>query len=134
MNVNYAVIADEVQTGEDADAAYTRMSAETVSNAKASAKVTEAMVLSGLGMTAGVALLTALEQALPGPVIRVLQSEGINVADPEAQAVIESLRGTIGDDAADWLLAQAIEVKPRWPGLKPGHVVNAIEWRTEGLI
>lgn len=130
----YTAIADGLIEGEDADAAYARMSKETQSVALASAKVTEAMVLSGLGMSAGATLLAQLEAALPAPAVRVLQSEGINVSDPEAKTQIGLMRGTIGDEAADWLLAQSQQTSLKWPGIKAGHVLTAIEMRSAGEI
>lgn len=126
---SYAAIKADVDTNGDVDfmAAYNRMKDETVTVAKSEALVTEADVLGGLGMSSGSTLIAQLEAALPAPVIRVIQSRGIDMAHAESQAQVEALRATIGNTAADWLIAQASETKPKWPNLKPGYCQNAMQ-------
>lgn len=111
----------------DYNVAYARMSVQTVNEDKAEALVTEADVLSGLGTATGDSVLDLIEANVSARVTRLIQNKGINMADPESKAQVEALRAFIGDTAADWLLAQAVETKPKWPGLKPGHVQNALE-------
>ena len=131
MPIDYKAIADEVSAKGYADyeTAFAAMSAETVSADKTTAIVTEGMILSGLGVTEGSTFIAALEANLPAPVIRVLQASGIDVADPEAKASLAAMLagGLITQAAADFCAAQAVEVKPKWPRLEPGHVQNAVE-------
>lgn len=138
MSIDYKAIADYYQQSGFADVitAYATMSAETVTTDKPSAKVTESMILSGLGMSSCSALIATLEANLPAPVIRVLQNEGIDVANSESKLQIAALLsgGLISQTTNDWLIAQSKQATPKWPGLKPGHISNALEWRAEGLI
>ena len=128
-NYTYKDLKEDMDVNGETDfnVAFARMSVETVDSPKAEALVTESDVLSGLGMTSGSTLLAALEANLPAPVIRVIQSRGIDMANAESQSQVQVLRGTIGDDAANWLIAQAVQTKDVWPGLKPGHLQNALE-------
>ena len=128
MRIDYAAIAAAVQPGEDYEQAYTRMSAETETVTLNEARITEGDVLRGLGVTAGATALGVFEAQLPASVNRLIQSEGIDMAHAESRATVESMRGLLGDAAADWLLAQNQKVQSKWPGLKPGHIQNAIEW------
>jgi hypothetical protein len=129
----YRGLADAIGA-DSAEDAFARMQSETVTAVRDESLVTEAMVLGGLGMTKGVDLLDKLESALPAPVIRVLQSQGINMAESEAQTQVEALRPLIGDEAADWLLDQAKETRLAYPGLVLENVQDAIRLRAEGKV
>lgn len=141
MAVDYKAIADDVAANGDADyqAAFARMSAETVTEDLPSVRITEAGVISRLGLTDGEAILDAIESApMTSPrVKRLIQlPDGINLADAAAKGFINALQagGHITPAQKTMLMDLTRETKPKWPGLQPGHVQNAIDWRSEGKI
>lgn len=135
---DYKAIADAVLPGEDYETAYARMSAETVTEAvEGQVWMTEIGLMSRLGVTVADAILTKIEAAVPPRVQRLIQSEqGINLNDPQTIALVNGLvaASVLTQDEADALLAPLSVTKPKWPGLKPGYVQNAIEWRAQGAI
>ena len=135
MKPDYKAIADEVEAKSyiDYNAAFVNMSAETVNEDKTEARITEAMILSGLGLVAGTALIDHIETNYHASVVRVLQGEGINVADAEAKAALAADTG-IPQPTKDWIAAQAVDTKPKWPGLKAGHIQMAIRYRELGEV
>jgi hypothetical protein len=138
MSVDYKAIADAVLPGEDYEIAYARMSAETVTEAvTGDVYESEISMMSRLGVTMADTILTKIEAAVPARVQRLIQSErGINLADPQTQGMVAQMvaGGVLTQDEADALLAPLSVTKPKWPGLKPGYVQNAIEWRAQGAI
>jgi len=134
-NAFYAAIADSVGA-DDAVIAYARLAAETVTETLPEARIAEADVLRGMGMASGAALLAKLEAALPGPVVRMMQSDGIDVAHPESSAVLDSLLSgsVITQGERDWLDAQKTKASLKYPGLVLDNVVDAIRLRQEGKV
>lgn len=136
--MDYKEIADycELNNYTDYITAFDIMSKETITEGKVRFNVTEGMVLSGLGMVSGVELIDALEATMHPAVIRILRDTGVDVADSESRGQLGLLLAgnLITQTAYDWLVAQSQDVKPKWVGLKPGHVQNAIEWRDAGDI
>ena len=143
MSINYEAIADRaVELIGSADplqyqAAYDAMTAETVTQDVTGAlRMTEASILSGLGLTAGAALIDKLEAALHPSAVRLLQGEGINILDPESKAAATGLLAAtaISQGEYDWIASHYTETVQVWPGIKPGHVQNALEYRQGGLV
>lgn len=139
MRVNYVAIADDAQANGDAtyQAAFTRMSAETVTEPKTEAFYSELSLMSELGVTLADTILNKVEAAVSPRLVRMIQSEkGVNLADAETLTLLESLKvaAVIDQSEQDALVALTSETKPKWPGLKPGHVQNAMQMRVGGLI
>lgn len=138
MSVDYKAIADAVLPGEDYETAFARMSAETVTEAvTGDVWESELGIMSRLGVVLADTILTKIEGAVPARVQRLIQSEkGINIADPQTQGLVASLvaGGVLTQAEADALMAPLSVTRPKWPGLKPGYVQNAIDWRAQGVI
>ena len=110
--------------------AFDVMVAETETRAKTENYETERAVPARLGVSTGDALLAKIEAAVPARVQRLIQSgDGINLADPETVGLVAALvaGGALTQQEADDLLASNTETVLSWPGLKPGHVLNALE-------
>lgn len=138
MKVDYAAIADAVQPGEVAEQAFTRMAAETVTTpVVGDVYESELGLMSRLGVHDADAILSAIEAAVPERVTRMIRSDrGINLADPQTQGMVAQLvaGGVLTQADSDKLLATLTKTEPAWPGLKLGHVINAVEWRAAGRI
>jgi hypothetical protein len=138
MSVNYRAIADAVLPEEDYQTAFARMSAETVTETvEGEVWVTELSIMSRLGVVLADTILTKIEAAVPARVQRMIQSDkGINLNDPQTLALVNGLVAAtiLTQDEADALLAPLSTTKPKWPGLAPGHVQNAMQWRAGGII
>ncbi len=99
-------------------------------------RIKEGEILSGLGLTAGSAFIDKLQANTHASAMRLLQGEGINVTDSESKTVMSNLLAgsLITQDEYDWVATHYIRTVETWPGLKPGHVQNALEYRNGGLI
>ncbi len=123
MSVNsYEDLAADDPGGTVDSALVTLKSMKTISD---NASVTEAMVLSGLGRTAGNALLAKLEDQLSAAEVRVLRNDGINMADVESQVAVSSMQagGIITLSEHDWLIGQAATLK--YPDIRMGDIEEA---------
>lgn len=140
MSVDYKGIADAVLDGEDAETAFARLSAETIEQPPpAEIYESELGLMSRLGVQLADTILTKIDGAVSERVVRMIRSErGINLADPQTAALVAGLvQAGVLDQAteADQLMEPTLPTQvAKWPGLKLGHVVNAIEWRAGGMI
>lgn len=121
------------------EAAYNAMILETtVENITTEVRITEAAILSGLGLSDGAAFIDKLAAALHPSVMRLLQNNGINVIDAQSKAAMSQLLAStitsgITQAEYDWVASHYTRTIKTWPGLKPGHVQNALEYRLGGL-
>lgn len=61
-----------------------------------------------------------------------IDTSTMNVGDPAVRQFIDGL--PISPEGKAALLGMAIYSRSVWPGLKPGHVQNALQKRAEGVI
>ncbi len=139
---NYKLIADRaVQINGSADptqyqTAYDVMVSEEIStDITYEVRITEAYIVSGLGLTAGSALIGKLS-AIDPIVERLLQGAGINVIDAESKSQVAALLtgSVITQEEHEWIVSHYTQKLPAWPGLKSGHVQNALEYRFGGSV
>lgn len=143
MTVSYKLIADRaVEIIGSADplqyeTAYNTMIAETASvPVTDEVRLTEASILSGLGLVAGAAFIDKLAANLHASAIRLLQTRGINAIDPESKSAMTSLftNLVISQTEYEWVTGHYDKTVQVWPSLKPGHVQNALEYRVRGEV
>lgn len=95
-------------------------------------------VMSRLGVMLADQILGKIEAAVPARVQRLIQSErGINLNDPQTSGLVDGLvaAGVLTSEERDALMAPVEpQTVPRWPGLLPGHVQNALQWRSAGRV
>jgi len=110
--------------------------AETITREKTSARYTDLDILRELGMETGGAILDKLEAVLPARVVQSMQDQGIDLAHSETKKTLQLLviGGAISQPDYELLLALTNETVPRFPGLRPGEVQNALEWRQDRTI
>lgn len=142
--MNYAAIADRAQEiGGDYLTAFSVMAAETEIVTLEANWESRLAILSRLGVAMGATVIGKIEAAisadpnLPDILIDMVRSErGVNLADPETIGLIGALvaGGALTQAEADALLASNTETTAKWPGLKPGHVQNALEQRAAGEV
>ena len=119
------------------DLAYSTMVSETVTELLTSSWHNELSIISKLGLTNGNTILDKIAGAVPSRVQRLIQSDkGVNLADNQTIALLNSLltANVITSAEMNSLTALTSTTKPKWPGLKPGHVQNALEFRAGGII
>ena len=124
-----------------ADEAWTAMRDETEIINKPSAFYTDIDILRELGQITGEALLNKITPHLSERVNRAMQSRGIDLAHPETQVALAALRdgGAITADEHDLLIGLTQETVFTWPSksqtqVRPGEVLNALEWRRDGEV
>ena len=97
-----------------------------------------------LGGVLGLALTTQLETAVDAAIVagdmapwisQALNGAGINASDPQISGLLDSLKDKHGIDQLliDAVAALAVETVPLFPGLKPGHVQNALQAHALGV-
>ena len=143
MRVNYKAIADRAEAiigSADSlqyEIAYDAMILETTTTDLESAWYNEIDLMSTLGASEADALLDKIEANVSPRMVRMIQSEkGINLADPQTKGMLAALKAggaiTAGEETS--LLDLTKEDKSDWPGLKNGHVQNALEYRAGGIV
>ena len=139
----YTAIADAVNVGETYQDAYTRLSALTVAPDQSHRDLTGNEVrIWAAGKSLGAAGASELD-ALHGKVqagtasltetmgYHELNSGGLATSSAEVRMMITTVLPSTGGE----LIALAVNPdEPQFPGLKPGEVQNAIEWRAEGRV
>jgi len=144
MSVPYSSIADDVAANGDSDyeAAFARMSAETVNK---DANISTADIKAYLIVTGKWLAIKRSTEDVAEVVRDSLDTfESFQLADPvmgagyksALQSQMAALKALGLIDATDeaTVLAMGTQTDPKWPGLKPGHVQNAMVWRAEGKI
>jgi hypothetical protein len=145
---DYAAIADRavgvIGSADPAQfqTAFDAMIDETKSVSLAENWETELSVISRMGMATGVAVLEAMKAAGQSTfgtdvIKRLIESpRGVNLADPETIGFVAGLvsAGAVSQADADKLFETNTQSEPKWPGLKPGTVRNALEQRAAGDI
>lgn len=113
-----------------------QMMTETITRSKGVARYTDLDVVRDLGMADGGVLLDKLESVLPQRIVRAMQDIGIDLAHDETKAVLLQLKteSAITADEYDTLIGLGVETAQRFPGLRPGEVQNALQWREEGIV
>lgn len=98
--------------------------------------VTEGIILSKLGSITGGQFIDILEQNFHPAVIRVLRSSGININDAQTIAALDQMLSLeiITQNTYDTIRSLRFNRVHAWPGLKPGHVQDALIYRQEGKI
>jgi hypothetical protein len=137
MPVNYTAIADHVDANgwQDYETAFAAMAAETTTHTKAEARYNELDLMRELGMATAGAVLDKLEQALPARVVRAIQGAGIDLVHAETSAVLDSLvPAVLTTEERSALSGLTVEIVSTWPGLRAGHVQNAMQMRASGEI
>lgn len=128
MSVNYKLIADN-DPGGDLETAFNTLASETVITTPET-MITYRKIAASVSLTATAELEQAIS-ALPLWVNKALQTDGIDVNDPQTAAALSSLVST--ETAASIIALGKISTQ-KYPGLKLGHLQNAREMRAEGKI
>jgi len=114
--------------------AHAALSAMSVTQSRGMHRIDLRDIYNALGSAQGEIVISALETAgQSNPVIaRALawsqpgEDMGIDICDAEVQAVFQSLVGGVVTQAMiDSIIALASETVAKYPGLKPGHIVDA---------
>ena len=138
----YTAIADAVNVGEGYEAAFTRLSSLEVAPEQSHRDLDGQEVrvwAAGQAAPAGdseVELLWAKAKGgtatmLEDMAYNELNNGGLKTSDAAVRAMIMQVLPTTGGE----LVAMAVNPNvPQFPGLKPGEVQNAIEWRAEGRV
>lgn len=142
MQTDYAAIADRAVEllGEINPVRWEEvvsvMQAETITRDKQDARYTDLDILRDLGSETGDALLDKIEAAVKPRVSRMIQSVGLDLAHNETKSVLQQLltAGAIDQTDYDALIGLTKETVPRFPGLRPGEIQNALQWREAGEI
>jgi hypothetical protein len=133
MMVDYAAIADAAAAYADYQAAFDAMSALTEPAPNAS--------ITGNGLRAWAAQHDADYQILKGGTdalsevaLRMIDTPDslLDMADPQIQGFVTALG--ISQAGKDALFSRATRTQKVWPGLRPGHVQNAVQMRAEGRV
>jgi hypothetical protein len=146
--MDYAAIADRaVEIIGSADpaqfgSAYDVMAGETVTETLAENFESELAVISRLGIADGITVLetvkaAATQQLGVDTLERLIESErGVNLADPQTIGFVGALvtAGALTQEQSDALLSSNTVTSPKWPGLKRGHVQDALRKRAEGQV
>lgn len=120
-----AIAADD--PGGELYAATATLAAMTDECPKDIAPVTEADVLGALGVTAGGALLDAIEVHAGERVARLIRARGVDVRHPETTAMLGAMADAKVITAEQYraLVAMGIEQVPRWPGIRAADLLLA---------
>lgn len=135
--VNYKAIADAYEAGGYVDAvtAFDAMSAQTVPGVSRSLTGNDLRIWAAMN-AADYAALKAAVSADPLSEIAVLllgsPSSVLDMADPRVQAMVSAL--PITQAGKDALHEAATQTNPMWPGLKIGHITNALQKREAGVV
>ena len=139
--VDYAAIADEVSSKGYADynAAFTAMSAETVTKDKdiqvADIKAYLTLVGKRLAIeeSTDISAKTARLSFADFESYRLTENPAYLV---QLTSVLDALVSDGLIDAGDKtaILALGQDSEPKWKGLKPGHIQNAIQYRAKGAV
>lgn len=128
---NYKLIADS-DPGGDLETAFATMASETITE-KPEVMITYRKIGAAVSLSASFELESAIKAStqIPSWVDDVLRTDGIDVNDPQVSATLGAL--VSAQTAAD-ILAMGQVTKPKYQGLKLGHLQNAREMRAEGRI
>lgn len=141
--IDYKAIADRaveiVGSADEAQhmTAFDAMKDETVTTTKSEHFESEIGLMSRLGVQDADTILTKIEAAVPARVQRMIQSDrGINLADPQTQALVGALvqGGVLTQAESDALLAPLSSTSLRWTGLRAGYVQDALRKRAAGEV
>jgi hypothetical protein len=147
MRVDYGAIADRAVALLGAadpnryEDAFQVMIGETVEGPAEGRRITSRDIAAQLGLADGKIFLDALRETIAAgdlmpEVLDWLAPEqgGLDATDPAVQQGLALVGGEprVTPAMVDAVLALAVEVKPAWPGLKRGHVQNALQRRAEG--
>lgn len=129
--INYKSIADN-DPGGDLETAFNTMADEVITETP-EVMITYRKIGAAVSLTASFELEAAIKASaqIPTWVDDVLRTDGIDVNDPQVSATLGAL--VSAQTAADILLMGQI-TKPKYEGLKLGHLQNAREMRSEGKI
>ena len=131
--VDYKAIADAAAVYPDYQAAFDAMSVELDPITYNSLTSNQMKVWAASNPADYQTLKSASDTSSQLAVLKVDAENGsLEVGDVEVQAFINTL--LITQAGKDDIYARAAKQDPVWPGLKPGHVQNAIQKRSEGLV
>jgi len=135
--MNLKQIADN-DPGGAVDDAFNAMSSE-MTHGNGQRLLTDQSIANDLGLIRGVAIMTAIEQAvsdgvLPSRIIRWIEGHGIDVNHADTQSTLESLEISeyITTDQRNAIIALGHE--PKFPGLTLSDLQKARRLRIEGKI
>jgi len=110
-----------------------------------SARFNRRMILAELGVMTGASILadvvsginaSPLDAATKAYLVAEIDDEGLDLAHPETQAMLQSFvdSGIMAQASYDGLIALTIDTPQRFPGLKRGHIQNALQLHIGGNI
>jgi len=114
--------------------AHTALAALTITQPRSQNRIDLRDIYNALGSAEGEIVISALETAAQtnAVIARALawaqpgEDMGIDICDAEVQGVFQSLvGGSVTHPMVDSIIALASETVPKYPGLKPGHIVDA---------
>lgn len=131
--VDYAAIADAAAVYADYQTAFDAMSALTEPAPNATLSGND-LRLWAAQRDADYQILKAGTDVLSEIAIRLINTPDsqLSMADPRVQGFIEGMG--ISQAGKDALYAMAARTQKVWPGLKLGHVQNAVQMRAEGRV
>jgi len=142
--IDYKAIADRAfEIGGTTNDVFEVMKSETETVVLTDNWETRLAILSRLGIAQGAEVLARIEAAveaspeLPDIIIDMIRSErGVNLADPETIGLVNMLVsvGALSQEQADALLATNTSEQLRFPGLRAGHVADAVRMRYAGEV
>ena len=142
MAVDYKAIADRAEALVGLDVSRHTDAFETMKDETEVVQVeehyeSEVAMMSRLGVTQAEAILDKIVGAVSPRVKRMIESDrGINLADPQTQALISELvsNNILTQVEAGQVLEPTQITNLKWPGLRPGYVQNALEKRVAGKV
>lgn len=146
--MNYSAIADRateiIGSADPAQfqSAFDVMASETESTTLSENFESELAVISRLGISDGITVLETIKAAAAqqlgvNTLTRLIEStRGVNLADSQTIGFVSALvsAGALTQAQSDALLASNTVTKPKWPGLKPGIVKDALRQRVGGEV
>lgn len=132
MSVDYKRLADD-DVGGELEPAFSTMSAMTVESTP-EVMVTYRRISAAVSLAASAELeigVLSPDSNIPSWVNASLSNDGIDVNDPQVNAVLASL---VSVDTSAAISAMGVITEPKYTNFKVGHLANARQMRVEGRI
>ena len=128
--VDYAAIAAEASEYADAKTAFDAMSVEKVQTDYEKLTGSDLRIWAGMFADSYNALKVEAQTNVVAEMAAILIQAPNSMMDlnkPEVQAMVAGMvPAVMSQESADWLYARAYREKLVWPGLKLGHVIDAL--------
>jgi hypothetical protein len=131
--VDYTAIADAAAAYPDYQSAFTAMLVEPAADTYKDLSPSKLKVWSA-SFSDDYLLLKSGTDAISLLAVSMIESETapLSVSDPSVHQFINAL--PVSQSGKDAIFTMATQENLAWPGLKPGHVQNAMQKRAEGIV